>query len=340
MICREPLHSPDRRPVGHMPAVESGADASEIDCCARGASAGVRARVTGDVAVLINPRADRGRGLRVGVAATREFRTLGIAVDVLVGRSAAESDQLARAAVDRGCGALVVCGGDGIVHTALQAVAGTQVPLGVVPAGSGNDFARALGLPLGDIGAAVAVVSAGRSVSVDLGRAGGRWFGTVLAAGFDSRVNDRMNRMRWPRGRTRYHAAILGELAGFRPIPFVLELDGLRRELEGMLVAIGNGSTYGGGMRICPAATLTDGLLDVTVVTAISRTKLARLFPSVYSGRHVLRPEVLTFRCESVTVSAAGVAGYADGEFVAQLPVTCAAVRDAVRVLVPVSFGG
>ena len=141
--------------------------------------------------------------------------------------------------------------------------------------------------------------------------------------------------MRWPRGRTRYHVAIVRELASFRPIPFVLEMDGVRRELEGMLVAVGNGSTYGGGMRICPGAALTDGLLDVTVVTTISRVKLARLFPSVYSGRHVLRPEVLTFRCETVTVSAADVAGYADGEFVAQLPVTCTAVRDAVRVLVP-----
>jgi diacylglycerol kinase (ATP) len=172
-------------------------------------------------------------------------------------------------------------------------------------------------------------------VTVDLGRAGNRWFGTVLAAGFDSRVNDRMNRMRRPRGRTRYHVAILRELASFRPIPFVLEMDGVRRELEGMLVAIGNGPTYGGGMRICPAATLRDGLFDVTVVTTISRVKLARLFPSVYSGAHVLRPEVLTFRCESVTVSAADVAGYADGEFVAQLPVACRGVRDALQVFIP-----
>jgi diacylglycerol kinase (ATP) len=287
------------------------------------------------VALLINPGSDRGRGLRVGVEAAREFRRLGTTVDVLIGSDVSESAALAGAAVDRGCGALVVCGGDGIVHTALQAVAGSPVPLGVVPAGSGNDFARAVGLPLGDLTGAVGVVVAGTAVPIDLGRAGDRWFGTVLAAGFDSRVNDRMNRMRWPRGRTRYHVAILRELASFRPIPFVLEMDGVRRELEGMLVAVGNGSNYGGGMRICPAATLRDGLLDVTVVTTISRVKLARLFPSVYSGRHMLRPEVLTFRCESVTVSAANVGGYADGEFIAQLLVTCSAVRGAVRVLIP-----
>jgi diacylglycerol kinase (ATP) len=292
--------------------------------------------VISDVALLVNPRAGRGRGLRVGVDAAREFRRLGITVEVLVGSSAAESAGLAQTAVARECGGLVVCGGDGIVHTALQAVAGTPLSLGIIPAGSGNDFARALGLPLSDGAAAAAVVVAGNDRAIDLGRANGRWFGTVLAAGFDSRVNDRMNRMRWPRGQSRYHVAIVRELASFRPIPFVLDIDGSRHEIEGMLVAVGNGSTYGGGMRICPRADLTDGLLDVTVVTTISRVKLARLFPSVYSGRHVLRPEVLTFRCKSVTVSAASVAGYADGEFVTQLPVTCAVVRDAVRLLVPV----
>jgi diacylglycerol kinase (ATP) len=315
--------------------VERGTDDQRMALHAESMPPGVRALVINEVALLINPSADRGRGLRVGVEAAREFRRLGVTVDVLIGSDVSESAALAAAAVERGCRALVVCGGDGIVHTALQAVAGTTVPLGVVPAGSGNDFARALALPLSDIASAVAVVVTGRVAHVDLGRAGDRWFGTVLAAGFDSRVNDRMNRMRWPRGRTRYHVAILRELASFRPIPFVLEMDGVRRELEGMLVAVGNGSTYGGGMRICPAATLSDGLLDVTVVTTISRVKLARLFPFVYSGRHVLRPEVLTFRGESVTASAADVAGYADGECVAPLPLTCSAVRGALQIVIP-----
>jgi len=153
---------------------------------------------------------------------------------------------------------------------------GYAVLLGIIPAGSENDLARALGLPLGDSTADAAVVAAGTARSVDLGLAGDRWYGTVLAAGFDSRVNDRMNRMRWPRGRTRYHVAIVRELASFRPIPFVLEMDRVRRDKERMLVAVGNGSTYGGGMRICSGADLNGGLLDVTVVTTVSRVKLAR----------------------------------------------------------------
>jgi diacylglycerol kinase (ATP) len=127
----------------------------------------------------------------------------------------------------------------------------------------------------------------------------------------------------------------VAELAMFRPLPFVLEVDGVRRELEAMLVAVGNGDSYGGGMRICPAAVLDDGLLDVTVVTRISRAKLVRLLPTVYPGRHVLRPEVLTFRCSSVSLSCPGVTAYADGEFVATLPVSCAVVPGALQVLVP-----
>ena len=288
-----------------------------------------------DVALLVNPAAGRGRGARIGPVAVRELRRLGLTVRELIAGDAVEASSLARAAVAAGCGALVVCGGDGVVSLGLDAVAGTAVSFGVVPAGSGNDFARALGLPVGDVAAALSVVAAGRTRSMDLGRAGGRWFGGVLAAGFDSRVNDRMNRMRWPRGRTRYHAAIVAELARFRPLLFTLDIDGERRELDAMLVAVGNGSSYGGGMRICPDASLVDGLLDVTVVTRISRAKLVRLFPSVYPGDHVHRPEVLTFRCRSITVSCPGVAAYADGEFVAKLPVMCTVVQEVVRVLVP-----
>ncbi|HEY4990940.1 MAG TPA: diacylglycerol kinase [Nakamurella sp.] len=288
-----------------------------------------------DVALLINPAAGRGRGRRVGDAAFAQLRGSGVSVRAFAGSGPDESARFARDAIADGCEALVVCGGDGIVHLALQEIAGTGVPLGVLPAGSGNDFARAVGIPVGDPRAAVAVVSAGHAVPVDLGRTASRWFGTVLAAGFDSRVNDRMNAMRWPRGRTRYHVAIVAELARFRPLPFVLELDGARHELNAMLVAVGNGSTYGGGMRICPGAVLDDGLFDVTVISKISRSKLVRLFPRVYPGTHVHRREVLTFRCATVTVSAPDVAAYADGEFVSQLPETCSVVAGAVRVLVP-----
>ncbi len=288
-----------------------------------------------DVALAINPTAGGGRGAAVGARVAASLRADGLTVAEVVGADAIDADRRMRAAVERGCGALIACGGDGMVHHALQVVAGTEVPLGVVPAGSGNDFARALDQPLTGFGWLGGAVVAGRTRSIDLGRAGDRWFGTVLAAGFDSRVNDRMNRMRFPRGRVRYHSAIVRELATFHALRFALTVDGEPREIEAMLVAIGNGRSYGGGMRICPDAAVDDGLFDVTVVRRISRATLVRLFPSVYSGRHVLQPMVDTFRCRRITVASPDVRAYADGEPVAPLPVSCTVVPGAARVLVP-----
>lgn len=286
------------------------------------------------IAVLINPAAGGGRPRAVGARAVDVLRRRGLRPQVLMGRSAAESSELAAAAVGSGLDKLVVCGGDGSVSAALQAIAGTNVALGVVPCGSGNDMARSWGLPVDSPARALSVVMAGHRRPFDLARAGDRWFGAVLAAGFDAKVNDRSNAMRWPGGRLRYDVAMLTELAAFRPLSYRLVLDDRSLELDAMLVAVGNGSSYGGGMRICPDASLIDGLLDVTVISRMTRARLIRLFPSVYSGRHVRHPEVLTFRASTVTVKADSN-GYADGELVGPLPLTCTASPGAVQVLVP-----
>ena len=287
------------------------------------------------VAVLVNPRAGGGRPATVGRRVIDVLRSRGLFPQVLLGRSAAEAVDQVAAAVTAGIDTLVVCGGDGTIAAALQAVPGSGVTLGVVPCGNGNDLARSWGLPVSSPARALAVVLAGRRRTFDLARVGDRWFGAVLATGFDAKVNDRGNRMRWPCGRLRYDVAMLAELAAFRPLSYRLVLDGRPMELEAMLVAVGNGPSYGGGMRICPGASLVDGLLDVTVLTAMSRARLVRLFPSVYSGRHVRRPEVLTFRATSVTVESPGLNGYADGESVGPLPLVCTAVPEALRVFSP-----
>jgi diacylglycerol kinase (ATP) len=299
-----------------------------------------------DVTVLVNPDAGRGHSRRVARVAIAELRRLGLVVDVVVTASADQCRAAAAAAVAAGCSAVVVCGGDGAVAAVLPVLARSPVPLGVLAGGSGNDFARALGLPVRDAVAAARVVAQGSTGPVDLGRlcAAGvpdRWFGTVVAAGFDARVNERMNSMTWPRGRTRYHVALVRELASFRPIPYVLSIDGTELECDAMLVAVGNTASYGGGMRICPDARSDDGLLHVTVVKSISRAKLVRLFPSVYPGRHVRRPEVLTFRGRSVLICSrspvaapsAGVIAYADGERFGPLPVSVAVEPAALSVL-------
>jgi diacylglycerol kinase (ATP) len=291
--------------------------------------------VTRVIALLVNPTSGKGRGARLAEPVAERLRSLGASVDVVVGRDADEAFDKIRDRVAAGVDAVVALGGDGLVNMALQVVAGTPVPLGVVPAGTGNDFARALGLSLTDPMAAVDHLARGESREVDLGRVAGRWFGGVLGSGFDSMVNERANRMTWPRGRSRYNVAMLAELRTFRPVPFELILDGEMWRTLAMLVAVGNSASYGGGMRVCPDASLEDGLLDVTVLGPISKLEFIRVFPSVYKGTHVRHRAVTVKRARHVSLRAFGVTAYADGERVATLPLTCEAVAKALHVLAP-----
>ncbi|MFG3006113.1 diacylglycerol kinase [Streptomyces calvus] len=296
--------------------------------------------MTSEITLFVNPTAGRGRGARAARPAASALRDAGFSVRTVLGENAGDALARARAAVEDGTGALIAVGGDGMANLALQAVVGTGTPLGLVAVGTGNDFARALGMPLREPAAAGRMIAdalkCGRVRDIDLGRVGDRWFGTVLASGFDSRVNDRGNRMRLPAGRFRYDLAMVAELAAFRPFPYRITLDGGDvREVEATLVAVGNGSSYGGGMRICPGADLTDGLFDVTVVGDCGRGTLLRVFPTVYRGSHVDHPKVTVFRAARVELAAAGITGYADGEPLGPLPLTARCVRGAVRVVGP-----
>lgn len=239
---------------------------------------------------------------------------------------------LCRGAVRDGVDGLVVCGGDGAFHLALQAVAGTATPIGLVPAGTGNDVARYFGVPRHDPEAAADLVVAGRTQQVDAARSGDRWFMTVLAAGFDAVVNERANRMTFPRGQMRYNIATVAELRTFQPLAYTLDLDGRSLELDAMLVAVGNGPSFGGGLRICEGADLHDGLLDVVIIRPVSRRELVRTYPKLLTGTHVTHPQYEHHRVRRVTVAAPGVVGYADGERLGPLPLTVESVPDAVKV--------
>ncbi|WP_432105359.1 YegS/Rv2252/BmrU family lipid kinase [Streptomyces sp. bgisy091] len=295
--------------------------------------------MTSEITLFVNPTAGSGRGARAAQPAASALRDAGFSVRTVLGEDADDALRRAREAVEGGTGALIAVGGDGMMSLALQAVAGTTTPLGAVAVGTGNDFARALGLPLRDPAAAgrlaAGILKDGTAREIDLGRAGERWFGSVLASGFDSRVNDRGNRMRLP-GRFKYDLAILAELAAFRPIPYRVRLDGGPvAEIEATLIAVGNGSTYGGGMRICAGAVMDDGLFDVTVVGDCGRATLLKVFPKVYRGTHLDHPKVTVHRVSSIELAAADVTAYADGEPLGALPLTATCVPGAVRVLAP-----
>ncbi|MEE4490543.1 diacylglycerol kinase [Streptomyces sp. BE230] len=294
--------------------------------------------MTSEITLFVNPTAGRGRGAHAAQPAASALRDAGFSVRTVLGEDADDALRRAREAVAAGTGALIAVGGDGMMSLALQAVAGTLTPLGVVAVGTGNDFARALGMPIRDPAAAgrlaAEALKGGAVREIDLGRVGERWFGSVLASGFDSRVNDRGNRMRWVGGRFKYDLAILAELAAFKPITYRMSLDGGPvREIEATLIAVGNGSTYGGGMRICADAVMDDGLFDVTVVGDCSRTTLLKVFPKVYKGTHLGHPVVTVHRVSSIALEAVGVTAYADGEPLGSLPLTATCVPGAARVL-------
>jgi diacylglycerol kinase (ATP) len=304
--------------------------------------------VAGSVTLAVNPRAGAGRGAAIGAAARAALAAEGVAVTEVHGPDAAGAARAMADAVAAGTGALIVVGGDGMVHLGVNAVAGTPTPLGIVPAGTGNDVPRELGVPaqVGPAVRAIAAALAGGGVrQVDAvrctGASGTRWFAGVLAAGFDAVVNERANgwsgRSWWPQGSARYTLAVLRELPSFRQRDYTLELDGVRVETPALLVAVANVPAYGGGMRIAPAARPDDGLLEVVVAGPIGRAEFVRVFPRVFSGRHVDHPRVHVHRAARVRVEVVGdrdrIVGYADGERIGPLPLTCEVVPGALRLL-------
>ncbi|WP_200932320.1 MULTISPECIES: diacylglycerol kinase family protein [unclassified Microcella] len=302
------------------------------------------------LAVAINPTASFGRGREVGPLAVALLRERGHVVHELVASSldALRADAVARlaSAVD----ALVVVGGDGMVNLGVELTAGTGIPLGIIPSGTGNDMARGLGIALDDPEAAVIgmlaaldrgprLIDAARiefattSTGSASARGGSRRFACVLSAGFDAIVNERANRMRRPRGRSRYTIALLVELARLRPIDYRLVVDGVELRERALLVSVGNNTSLGGGMTVTPAALLDDGLLDVMLVRPLSRLAFLRIFPRVFAGTHVTDPRVVTMRARRIRIEAEGIVAYADGERIAPLPIDVEVEPGALRVL-------
>lgn len=297
------------------------------------------------IALAVNPRASFGRGQHAGREAAECLRSAGVQVQLLCEDSYRKlSGAVDKALTDR-VDALVVVGGDGMVHLGVNALAGSGAPfgetaLGIIPSGTGNDMARALGLPRHDIPAAAARVlaalpSGGRLIDAGRVSSGGRthWFAGVVSAGFDAAVNERANAWRWPRGQARYNLAMLRELATFRAIEYTVTADGERWQQGAMLISVANGQSIGGGMKVVPDALLDDGYLDLFIVRPLSRAAFLAVFPKVFSGKHVGHPAVEIRRVRRVELEADGVVAYADGERVGPLPLIIDVVPGALRVL-------
>ncbi|GAA3590060.1 diacylglycerol kinase [Klugiella xanthotipulae] len=299
---------------------------------------------TPHVIVAINPAAATGQRGVVGARVADALRAAGFRVSELRENSAVEL----RAAVERELAsrptACIVVGGDGLVSLVLGLLVGTGIPLGIVPAGTGNDLARGLGLPLSAEAATRLLVTILR----DTGRSVGRLIDTVetegvegcgtyvgaLSAGLDAQVNARTNRMTFPRGRARYVIAVAVEFLRMRPRHYLLTIDGVDRHTDALLVTVANNGMIGGGMNITPDAQLDDGLLDVFIVHRATRLRFIRLFPKVFSGAHSGVPEVEIVRAREVRVASEGLVGYADGERMGSLPLSVRVAPSSLRVLV------
>ncbi|GAB3697001.1 diacylglycerol/lipid kinase family protein [Saccharopolyspora tripterygii] len=286
--------------------------------------------------LVINPVAGGGLSAKVVGELTDHLRAV-CEVRTVIATDAAGTESAVRRAVEDHADVLAVVGGDGIAHLAVQACAESATALALIPAGTGNDLARSLGVPREPVAAARAAakaISAGVRQHIDLGKiAGTGWFATVLCAGFDAKVNARANRMHWPRGQRRYDIALVRELLGLRARSVRLETEHGVRDVEATLIAVGNTGSYGGGIPICPDAVADDGLFDVTVVGEVARRELVRILPRLRTGRHVDHPAVTTLRAKSVRLGGDnGWLAYADGEPQARLPLTIRCTPAALSV--------
>ena len=289
--------------------------------------------------LIINPSSGRGKGAARGQLVLATLKAQGQEFINLSGASMDEANANARHAINDGqIEGLVVVGGDGIAHLGVNIACDTGIPLGIIAAGTGNDLARSIGMPEGDVVAGTLAVleKLDRPRKVDAIKAhsstGPFWFFGTASAGFDALCNQRANQMSWPKGQRRYDIAMVLELAKFKPIHYEATIDGEHRSFDAMLCAVANGPAFGGGMLIAPDAKVDDGYLDLFIVHAMSRLELLKVFPKVYTGGHVTHPAVEFVRAKSVKLSSGNMPVYSDGEARGHSPLTATVVPGALSV--------
>jgi diacylglycerol kinase (ATP) len=286
-------------------------------------------------ALVINPVSGQGKGATIGTYVAGFLNQKSIDYTIVTGNSSvALTDHLATfIEKNPNCDGVIAVGGDGLLHIILQKVVPAQIPFTIIPAGTGNDFVRTLGWDLENIDQQLETVTTTPPASIDLGLVDGEWFGAILSTGFDSVVNEKANTMQWPKGPMKYNAAIAIELPRFKPRHYEITLDDRTISTEAMLIAVSNGRSYGGGMLVCPNASITDGTFDVMVLHPVSKIEFLKVFPKVFAGTHVTHPAVEILRSKTVKIESKAVA-YADGERIGQLPVTAECISGAVQTWV------
>lgn len=285
--------------------------------------------------MLANPKSGTGKAAKYLELISEELKKNHVQIVSILADSAEATSKKLQEVLSGQVDAVMAIGGDGAVHLAIQELALSNIPLYVLPCGTGNDFARTGG-PLDlDVTRAVRRMLETSPIEIDLGRTeseiGTRWFGQVLSTGFDSLVNERANRFSFIKGQIKYTIATLLELPLFRPYRYEMVTPGGTRKIPAMLIAVANGASYGGGMLICPSADRRDGLFEVMVLHPVSKVELLKVFPKVFKGKHVSHPAVEFIKVAKLTLESNAIA-YADGEKIGSLPINIEIVPKALRV--------
>jgi diacylglycerol kinase (ATP) len=282
--------------------------------------------------LAINPSSGRGRARNLALIAKDYFSERGIPVTLLEGASLADfREKLIYHLDHESVSGVVAFGGDGFIHEIIQHIVPRQIPLGVIPCGTGNDLARSIGVYRLSLTQQLDLIVGKDPQCIDLGQVGETWFAAILSSGFDALVNERANGMRWPKGRMRYNIAMIEKIIQLRAHFYRIRLDKEFIDVRATLVTVANGASYGGGMNVCPDAVLDDGLFDVMVLGEVSRTELLKVFPRVYSGRHVGHPAVSFYRCREIEIIGPG-SSFADGEPISSLPLSATCISNAMKV--------
>jgi YegS/Rv2252/BmrU family lipid kinase len=285
------------------------------------------------IALIVNPSAAGGKPRRLLPEIGAELDAAGLSYRIAETRDIEHAGDLAREAAAAG-ETVVSVGGDGLAGALAGALDGSA-PLGVLPGGRGNDFARALGIPQ-EVRAACRVLASGEERRLDLGEANGRPFLCIGSTGYDSECNRLANETRLIRGNLVYAYAALRTLISWRPARFEVRLDGVEHEFEGYTVAAANTAYYGGGMKVAPDADPADGLIDVVFIKQSSKLRFAANLPKVFAGTHVEEDSVSTYRAREVEIAADRPFDvYADGDVVASLPARVTLRPGRLRVVLP-----
>jgi YegS/Rv2252/BmrU family lipid kinase len=284
--------------------------------------------------LLVNPRSAHGRTLKLLPRVEQELDALRIPFRVERTRGLEDGVGRALRAVESG-EIPVAIGGDGLIGAVGGAMAGSEMPLGIVPGGRGNDLARVLGIP-DDPAAAVAVLAAGETRRIDVGEANGKRFLGIVSVGFDSEANRLANETGFMRGNLVYAYAALRTLLTWKPGRFTVRVDDERVRFTGYSVSVANSRAFGGGMYIAPDAELDDGEFDIVVVGEVGKLRFVGNLPKVFKGTHVNEDEVRVFRAPHLELTASRpFPVYADGEQITELPASLRILPRALSVLAP-----